>query len=194
VGARELAPTISQCLVVRFPNRDAISISDFAQRRRISRRRYPRARARARVSRRTDGRSFGPRCITLRQMKKYCLDLSTHEYHIRCNGLCALQATSTPFPKLNYLSLLRFPRAPVIVIPLPARISFCIMSNRPFFVGVSRELLQIPGDCPVQFPGVVIIKLRGKLRATRCGGGKCAEIPLIFVSPTVRARKKRNEV
>lgn len=33
---------------------------------------------------------------------------STHEYRIHCNGLCTLQATSTPFPKLNYLSLVRF--------------------------------------------------------------------------------------
>ena len=34
-------------------------------------------------------------------MKKYHLDLSAHEYHIRRNGLCTLQVSSAPFSKLE---------------------------------------------------------------------------------------------
>lgn len=105
-------------------------------------------------------------------MKKYCLDLSTHEYHIRCNGLCTLQATSTPFPKLNYLSPLCSLRS--VFVPLLARISFRIISNR-------LTLLHCANSCKflataVQSLGAVIIKLRGKLRAARCSR-RCVEIP-----------------
>jgi len=81
-------------------HRDAIRILDISRNRRISR---------AWRGSRRDVSRFRPRCITFRQMKKYCLgSFSTHEYHIHCNGLCTLQATSTPFPKLNYLSPVRF--------------------------------------------------------------------------------------
>lgn len=101
-------------------HRDAIRILDISRNRRISR---------AWRGSRRDVSRFRPRCITFRQMKKYCLgSFSTHEYHIHCNGLCTLQATSTPFPKLNYLSPVRF-FFRFVFVPLQLPRLFCIISD-----------------------------------------------------------------
>lgn len=76
-------------------------------------------------------------------MKKYRLDLSAHEYHIRRNGLCAPRASSAPFSKLNYLSPVRF-----AFIPLPSPGLFCIISNRLLSPFTRRGRLANSRDLP----------------------------------------------
>lgn len=86
-----------------------------------------------------------------RQMKKYRLDLLTHEYHIRRNGLCTLQASSAPFSKLNYLSPFPFVsssfRCASLSPIISCRIALCTTATCPEYFANSRDP---PGGLPTR--------------------------------------------
>lgn len=132
-------------------HRDAIRILDISRNRRISRA--------WRGSRRDVSPFRSPLHYIPPNEEVLSGSFSTHEYHIHCNGLCTLQATSTPFPKLNYLSPVRF-SLHFVFVPLQLLRLFCIISD--LYAAALRTFANFSDTI---FQRGYIIKLGGKSRA-----------------------------